>query len=115
MGISNSTDALVQEYLAGGGRIRTIPEAMPVTAREVLQYLKTQQIVVKTVKGKNAHSAHKYRYGTKLLTWRELLEVANRFRRKQRLAPFETRQAPFSSSYLGRAWGDPRALQSDTD
>jgi hypothetical protein len=114
MALSNRADALVQKYLAGGGRIKTIPEAMPVTAREVLQYLETRRVVVSPIRAKNAHSAIKYRFKKAILNWRELLDLANRYRRKQRLAPFEIRQEPFSSSYLGRASGDTSALQSDT-
>jgi hypothetical protein len=105
MAFSNGTDALVKAYIARGGRVHTVPEAMPVTAREVLQYLETRRIVVMIMKGKNAHSAPKYRYRTKLLTWRELLDLANRYRRKQRLAPFEIRQVPFSSRGIWNTGG----------
>ena len=112
MVLSNSTDALVKAYLAGGGRVRAIPEAMPVTAREVLEYLKTRRVMVTPVKGKNAHSAPKYRYKKALLTWKDLLALANRYRRKQRLAPFEIRPTPFSP--LGSTWNTP-AQQSDTN
>jgi hypothetical protein len=89
MAVSNSIDALVQEYLAAGGRVKTIPEAMPVTAREVLQYLETRQIVITPVRANSAQSAPKYRYKKALLNWRELLDLANRHRRRQRLAPYE--------------------------
>jgi hypothetical protein len=106
--VEAGTHELIQAYLAGGGRIHKIPEAMPVTAREVLVYLETWRVVVTPKKGKNAHSAHKYRYKKKLLTWRELLELANRYRRKQRLAPFEIREMPVSS--VGSSWSKAPAL-----
>ena len=100
----HGTHDLIQAYLASGGRIHKVPEAMPVTAREVLQYLRTRRVVVTPLKAKNAHSAPKYRYKTKLLTWRELLNLANRYRRQQRLAPFEIRQMPFSP--WGSSWSN---------
>jgi hypothetical protein len=95
MGLGDSTDALVQTYLARGGRVHTMPEAMPVTVRQVLQYLEICQVVVTPKKAKHPHSAPKYRYKKHLLTWRELLDLANRYRRKQRLPPFEIKQMPF--------------------
>jgi hypothetical protein len=106
--VEASTHALVQAYLAGGGRIHKVAEAMPVTAREVLLYLETWRVVVTLNKGKNAHSAPKYRYKKKLLTWRELLELANRYRRKQRLPPFEIREMPLSS--VRSTWSKSPAL-----
>jgi hypothetical protein len=111
MTLNNSTEALVQAFIAGGGRVKTIPEATPVTVREVLQYLQTRRVVVTAIKCKNAHSPAKFRFGTKLLNWRELLDLANRYRRKQRLPPFEIRQMPFSDSYLGRTWVTTSGVQ----
>jgi hypothetical protein len=84
-----ATHELIRTYLEGGGRIRKVPEALPITPQQVLQYLDTQQVVVRRVRPKSANSAPKYRYGEKLITWRDLVDLANRFRRKQRLAPFQ--------------------------
>ena len=81
-------DALVAEYLAGGGRIRSIPDAKPATPGEVLAYLEERNIAVEVVMPKNARGATKYRYNSQLLTWDELVQLANGRRGKQHLPPF---------------------------
>jgi hypothetical protein len=44
--VEAGTHELVQAYLAGGGQIHKVPEAMSVTARDVLLYLDTCRVVI---------------------------------------------------------------------
>jgi hypothetical protein len=82
-------DALVCEYLANGGRIRRIPDPLPVGPAEVLEYLGSRDVTIEIVPRKDANSPVKYRHKGQLLSWRALVQLANGHRRRQRLAPFE--------------------------
>jgi hypothetical protein len=82
------TDALVSEYLESGGRIRRLPEAVPATPAEVLEYLLTRDVKVEAVPANNASDTAKFRHEGRLLTWSEILQLANERRREQQLPPF---------------------------
>ena len=84
-----SLDALVLTYLAGGGRVLKLPAAMSATRDEVLQYLKSQQVNVISVPKKNATTEAKHRHGVKVLDSEGLVRLANVYRRKQGLPPFD--------------------------
>jgi len=84
-----SVDALVSTYLAGGGRVLKIPAAISATSDEVLEYLKSQQVNVISMRKKNAATEAKHRQGVKILNSEALVRLANQHRRKQGLAPFE--------------------------
>jgi hypothetical protein len=83
-----TVDALVCEYLAGGGRVRKMPDVTSVRPAQVLQYLKTQNIDITLARAKNANTESKYRHRGQIISWEALVDLANRHRRKQRLPPF---------------------------
>jgi hypothetical protein len=84
-----SIDALVCEYLAGGGRIRKIPGAISATPDEVLRYLKAQKVDITVARAKHANAETKYLHGVEVINSKDLVQLANVHRRKQRLPPFE--------------------------
>ena len=81
-----SLDALVFAYLAGGGRVLKIPPAISATREEVLEYLNSQQANIMSMSKKNET---KHRQGMKNLNSGGLVRLANVYRRKQGLPPFE--------------------------
>ena len=81
-------DALVANYLARGGRVRTIPEDMPLTPLDLMRYLETWGVVVEP-RLRNAKGKIKYRHKGQLLDWPDLVRLANKYRRRQRLPPFQ--------------------------
>ena len=82
------TDALVSQYLESGGRIRRLPEAVPATAAEVLEYLQTRDVKVEAAPANNAGDTAKFRHEGRLLPWGEVVQLANEHRREQDLPPF---------------------------
>lgn len=80
-------DALVADYLADGGRVRLIPEEMPLTPMDVMRYLDTCGVKVEP-RPRDAKGKIKYRHEGQLLDWPDLVRLANRYRRQQRLPPF---------------------------
>jgi hypothetical protein len=81
-------DALVCEYLAGGGRVRKMPDATSVRPAQVLQYLKEQNVDITLARAKNSYNETQYRHRGEIVSWAALVELANRHRRQQRLPPF---------------------------
>jgi len=85
-------DAMVSAYLAGGGSIRKIPDAIPATPIEVLRYLKRRKVKVEPARAKNAAVESKYLHDGEIITLQALVKLANGYRRKRRLPPFEVQQ-----------------------
>jgi len=84
--------AMVSAYLAAGGRIRKMPEAIPATPMEVLRYLRRHRVKAEPARAKNANVEAKYVHDGALITLDALVQLANGYRREQRLAPFEVQQ-----------------------
>jgi len=85
-------DAMVSAYLAGGGRIRKIPDAIPAAPIDVLRYLKRRKVNIEPTRAKNANVESKYLHDGEIITLQALVKLANDYRRKQRLAPFDVQQ-----------------------
>ena len=82
-------DALVSTYLAKGGRVLKIDPAISATREEVLEYLNSQQAKIISMSKKNAITQAKHRQGVKDLNSGALVRLANVYRLKQGLPPFE--------------------------
>jgi hypothetical protein len=68
---------LVSEYLARGGRILKLPDAIPATRDEVLRYLEAQKVNVTAVRATLVNDRD------------ALLKIANAHRRNQGQPPFQ--------------------------
>jgi hypothetical protein len=84
--------AMVSAYLAAGGRIRKMPEAVPATPIDVLRYLKRYKVKVEPTRAKNANVESKYLHEGETITLDALVQLANGYRREQDLPPFEVQQ-----------------------
>ena len=82
-------DVLVCEYLSRGGEVLKVPAAVPATPAGVLEYLSTVGLKVDRVVRSSSNNSVKYRHNGELLTWPELVQLANGYRREQQLPPFE--------------------------
>jgi hypothetical protein len=89
MNADQNIDELVSEYLAGGGRIRKIPDAISATPGEVLRYLKARKVDVARARPKNANTETKYRHDGEIINSTALVQLANEHRRQQQLPPFQ--------------------------
>ena len=90
--VNQRLHAMVSAYLAAGGRIRKMPEAIPATPIEVLRYLRRHRVKVEPARSKNANVETKYVHDGTVITLDALVQLANAYRREQRLAPFEVQQ-----------------------
>jgi hypothetical protein len=82
-------ETLVSQYLAGGGRIQKIADAIPATAEELVQYLKARNIEIEPARAKNANSASKFHHDGQIIGSDGLLQLANGFRREEEMPPFD--------------------------
>ena len=80
---------MVAAFLARGGRVHKIPDAVPNTDGDVLAYLRRRHIKVEPVPAKEGEVERKYLYGGETLNLKDLVKVANRERRRQRMIPFQ--------------------------
>jgi hypothetical protein len=83
-----STDKIVSEYLAGGGHITKIPDAILATTDEVFEYLRSGNVEIEEARSKNANSVRKFHHDGQLIDTESLLQLANQHRGQQDLAPF---------------------------
>ncbi len=83
-----STDKIVSEYLAGGGQIKKVPDALLVTTAEVFEYLRSRKVEIEKARAKNANSADKFLHDGQLIGTESLLQLANQHRGQEDLAPF---------------------------
>jgi hypothetical protein len=82
-------ETLVSQYLAGGGRVQRIPDPTPATADEILDYLKARKVEIEPARAKNANSARKFCHDGQFIGTDGLLQLANRHRSDEGLAPFD--------------------------
>jgi len=82
-------ETLVSQYLAGGGRIKKIADAIPATADELMQYLKARNVDIEPARAKNANSASKFYHEGQLIGTDGLLQLANGHRREEEMPPFD--------------------------
>jgi hypothetical protein len=80
--------ALVADYLARGGEIHHIPPPKPTVASDVLNFLQSMHVDVHSVSDAGGDANH-YRHKGKRISLKELVELANRRRRKRKLPPFQ--------------------------
>ena len=78
----------IAEFMANGGNVLKAPETIRVTAREVVDYLRSRGIAV----GFSRSSARAaYTCDGKRVSLRKLVDVANRYRSADHLPPFAAR------------------------
>jgi hypothetical protein len=87
--VRQEAEQMIAAFLARGGHIRKCPAALPTTVADVLQYLHSRDIEVATVMTRTGVKGAKYLYGAETLNSKELVDLANRHRRRQRLPPFD--------------------------
>ena len=85
-------ETLVAAFVARGGRIDKIPEAVPTTANDVLQYLHSHNVKVEPAPAKPGEADGRYFYDGDMIDLHSLIERANSHRRRQRLPPFQSKQ-----------------------
>src|SRR5258708_71457 len=85
-----NTSSMVAHVFARGGAIQRFPEASPLTAKEVLDYLRSQRVEIAT----GESSDGKYTCNGEVLNLQGLIRMANRRRRKQRRPTFEISSMP---------------------
>jgi hypothetical protein len=81
------TSALIDGFLSRGGSIKKLPEALPTTAGEVVQYLKSQKVDVGFESDKIADG--KFICDGDVIDLQGLVQIANRLRRRQRRPVFD--------------------------
>ncbi len=87
----NPTDAnAVDEFLRNGGRIQMLKEAVPVTEREIVDFL--ESCGVTATHSKSERKA--YLIGEERLTADDLVDLANKERLSRELPPFVIRATP---------------------
>ena len=75
----------ISDYLREGGKVSKFPPAVPVSAREVVEYLISRGVAVRLPRNATAPT---YFYNDKQVTLKKLVDVANKHRRAEQLAPF---------------------------
>src|SRR5580765_965401 len=86
-----TVETMIAAFVAQGGRIHKVPEAVPTTATDVLQYLKSRDVDVERAPAKPGEVEGRYFYGRDIIDLRTLVDRANGLRRRQRLPPFEVK------------------------
>ena len=79
-----SPDHLIADFIQKGGRVVKLQPPIPITAPEVLNYLGTCGLSVNHA----PRGLRLYVCKERLVSRRKLIEVANEYRRMQRLPPF---------------------------
>jgi len=80
---------LITEFLAQGGRIRTIPYTQPKSVQEVVEYLNKANVPVQPVSARGRREPRAYLCSGKIMNVERLVAFANDHRRQRRLPPFE--------------------------
>jgi hypothetical protein len=88
---SLTLEAMVAAFVARGGRIHKVPEAVPTTADDVLQYLQGRNVKVEPAPAKPGEVERRYFYDGDIIDLRNLIDRANALRRRQRLPAFEVK------------------------
>ena len=88
MGLRQQHAALIADYLEKGGTIRKLPPPNPPTASDVLQYLQENNVEVRAAPPNDRAEPH-FVYKRKVISFKALVELANRHRAKRRLPPFQ--------------------------
>jgi len=79
-------EALVSDYLASGGQIRKLPDALDATPSDVIRYLNRHKFKIERAR---ANGSEKYSRDGATITLQALVQLANTHRMKQRLPPFD--------------------------
>lgn len=77
---------MVSAYLAKGGQIRKLPDALASTPSDVIRYLSRHKVKIERV---HANNSDKYLRDGATITLPALVQLANSYRLKQGLAPFD--------------------------
>jgi hypothetical protein len=88
--LKTSDARAIAEFLNGGGRIARVMDSVPATEQEVIQYLATCGVEVKSLRG----NLKGYWCNGRACTVSALVRLANEYRRAQKLAPFAIRLNP---------------------
>ena len=98
----NLTDeSAVAEFLQAGGRVSRLPESIPVTEAELLQYLESCGIAAEY----RAGDTKAYLCAGKRMSLSKLVALANDLRRSAHLPPFA---AQVVIRYSGRGTASPK-------
>jgi hypothetical protein len=82
-----AANVLIDGFLSRGGRIQRLPEALPTTAGEVVQYLRSQKVNVGFEPDKISDG--KFTCDGDVIDLQGLVQIANRLRRRQRRPVFD--------------------------
>jgi len=85
--MTSSTAAQVSSFLAGGGRIVRVQEAILATRQDVLEYVQSCGVTVNDRKG----DPRFYWWKRRRISLDQLVVMANHQRRTQQLPPFSVR------------------------
>jgi hypothetical protein len=83
-----ATTEAIAEFLSRGGKIVKLPETIPVTGPDVVDYLQSSGFSARFVTN---NTTTVYMYNGKPVGLKKLIEVANRHRLAQQLPPFAAR------------------------
>jgi hypothetical protein len=86
--LSPESAAAISEFLNKGGQVSKLPPAIPVTGREVVEYLLSNGVSARSY---TKAATTTYIYEDKPVTLKKLVDAANRLRRQEELAPFAAR------------------------
>jgi hypothetical protein len=78
----------IAEFVKNGGKVMKVPETIPVTGPEVLDYLRSCGIPAAFAP---SSSISAYIYRGRHVSLRKLVDVANKHRRAKQLPPFSAR------------------------
>jgi hypothetical protein len=82
-------DALIVDFLANGGRIRKVPDAVRVSLLGVVAYLRQQNLAVEPIARSGPAAKRKFLCGGQRVNVETLVSIANDRRSGQGLPPFQ--------------------------
>ena len=88
----HETNDMIDGFFARGGTIQKIPEAIPATADEIVEYLKSHKVNVEIVSSNKNDG--KFTCDGSPIKLKGLVEIANRLRSKQHRPPYEIPSTP---------------------
>ena len=88
MSLRESHNGLISQFLARGGRIYKVPDAVPISRAGLIEYLRQQKIAVR--RGPMDHlRVRRYFCDGERTDLQGLVSIANRLRSEQGLPPFQ--------------------------
>ena len=88
MSLRENHSDLISQFLARGGRIQKVPDAVPISRRGLIEYLRQQKLSVRPL-ATDYPRVRRYLCAGEHANLQRLLSIANRLRSEQGLPPFQ--------------------------